>query len=143
LNIIDTTAWNTDTTKWNENRHKQWLDKGMPLVTSMYQRGGDLDPQKAECIKQYYLTGQVEEGIELPLFYILRFYPGNDPEWLEKVILNSSDFQLGRFISMYKVDSLGKFDEVMADLWFSDKVTERLHKESAIQDRHCKRKIEA
>jgi hypothetical protein len=132
MNIIDTTAWRTDSTKWNENRYKQWLDEGMLLVTSMYQRGGDLNPEKAEFIKRYFLTGQIADDAEFPLFYILRFYPGYDPIWLEKTIINASDSQLGRFIFMYNVDSLGNLNEMMADFWFGEKVTERLLKANKV-----------
>lgn len=120
-------SWKATDNDWVEERQRTWKTEGMPLVVSMYQRGGgDLNPEKAEAIKPYYLTGIIHEGQEFPLFYKLRFYPGDDQAWLEDCFYSADDFSLGRFFSMYRGDCLGKHDKTIAKIIYSPSATARL-----------------
>lgn len=120
-------SWETTSKDWVEDRERRWKTEGMPLVVAMYQRGGDLDPKKSEAIKQYFLTGLIDEDNNFPLFYLIRFYPGEDQEWLESCIRSADDFSLARFFAMYPNDSLGKHNEQMAKVLYSSWVTTKLY----------------
>ena len=132
---FDKIAWKTQDPAWVTLREKDWLEDGMPLVTQMYQRGGDLNPEKAQAIKDYFLTGECCETLTFPLFYRIRFYPGNDKAWLKDCIFEASDFDVGRYIKMYKADSLGKHNAALCDILFSDRFESRLRELELASDR--------
>lgn len=123
----DTAAWKTEDPAWVKQREVEWLKEGMPLITHMYQRGGDLDPEKAQAIKNYFLTGNYSDATGFPLFYRLRFYPGNSEEWLRNCIFQSLGFDVGRYIVMYKVDSMGSHNAALANILFSNQFESRLN----------------
>ena len=123
---IDVEAWEVENEAWRQERLNAWESEGMPLVVSMYQRGGDLDAEKAEAIKHYFLTGQLNEDAPFPLFYKLRFYPGNDESWLTECFRGADDFSIARFFKMYGVDSLGDHDRRMAKIIYDPQTTSRL-----------------
>ena len=131
----DTTAWKTQDPAWVKLREKEWLEDGMPLVTRMYQRGGDLNPEKAQAIKDYFLTGNYDTEPGFPFFYRLRFYPGDSKQWLTNCVFDAPDRDVGRYIKMYEVDSLGKNNAVMADILFSNRFEARLREIELANDR--------
>lgn len=131
----DTAAWKTEDPDWVKQREVEWLKEGMPLVTGMYQRGGDLDPEKAQSIKEYFLTGKYSDTPGFPLFYRLRFYPGNSKEWLVNCVYEAPDRDIGRYIKMYDVDSVGKHNAAIADILFSDRFESRLREIELANDR--------
>ena len=85
-----------------------------------------MKPKKAELVKEYFFTGHLEEDNPFPLFYVLRFYPGDDAQWFKECLLNAHDSALGRYVVMYHVDSLGPHNQRFADFYYSSEMTDRL-----------------
>lgn len=125
---FDRAAWQLHDLSWGDKRLAQWNSQGAKLVATMFQRGGDLNVNKAEAIKQYFLTGEFDENHEFPLFYIVRFYPGDSDEWLRAIFENATDSQVARFFYMYSSDSLGKNNAKIANIIYSNYMTDRLSK---------------